>query len=160
MFTGDRSGDFLFRALHAAGFASQPTSLSRSDALELIDTAITAACHCAPPDNKPTPHELANCARWLDQTVDLLLPELHIIVCLGSVAFAAVLRLYRRRGWLTRLSPYRFAHGARYEFPAIPQVPAIICSYHPSQQNTFTGKLTDKMLADVFRTARRLIASG
>ena len=162
MFTGDRSGDFLFRAMHAAGFASQPTSTHGRDGLRLVDVAITAAAHCAPPGNKPTPAELAACRGHLDATIDGL-SDLGagrgVVLVLGKIAFDAALALYARRGWLpaTRRPRPRFAHGAAYEFA---EGPALLCSYHPSQQNTFTGRLTAAMLRDVFRSARKLIERG
>ena len=108
VFTGDRSGDFLFRAFFDTGFANQPTSLHRDDGLELIDAVITAVNHCAPPDNKPTPGEIAHCEPYLDRTVDLM-PNLRGVVCLGRIAFDACLKLYRRRNWL----PAEAAAGLR-----------------------------------------------
>lgn len=169
MFTGDRSGDFLYRAMHAAGLASQPTATHADDGLTLRGAMITAAAHCAPPDNKPTPAEFANCAPFLDQTFDLLLPprgNLRVVVCLGKLALDAVARFYKQRGWIERVGALRFGHGVEHlvesEVGAKPQAaigaPAIICSYHPSQQNTFTGRLTDAMLLDVFRRAVELAA--
>ena len=113
---------------------------------------ITAAAHCAPPGNKPLPDELANCAPWLDQTFDAL-PDVRVVVCLGGLALDATLRLYKRRGWIDRLSSCGFAHAAAHVFDA---APVILCSYHPSQQNTFTGRLTDAMLLDVFKRAAEL----
>jgi uracil-DNA glycosylase len=174
MFTGDRSGDFLYRAMHRAGFASQPTSTRRDDGLTLIDCAVTAAAHCAPPGNKPTNDELANCAGWLEETFDAM-RDLRVVLCLGGVAMKAVLKLYRERGWIDTLSVCKFGHGAEFEVAgekkgkgerkgsAKPQAagrrpPLILCSYHPSQQNTFTGRLTDAMLLGVFRRARKIIA--
>jgi uracil-DNA glycosylase family 4 len=153
MFTGDRSGDFLFRAMHAAGFANQPTALHRDDGLVLHDAMITAACHCAPPGNKPAREELANCEVWLDETFDIL-GDLRVVLCLGKIGLDAVLRLYKRRGWIARFAPYRFGHAAEH---AIAGAPTLLCSYHPSQQNTFTGKLTDAMLREVFERARAMV---
>jgi uracil-DNA glycosylase len=162
MFTGDRSGDFLFAAMHAEGFASQPTSKTQGDGLELIDCVITAAAHCAPPGNKPLPEELANCRQFLDQTIAAM-PVLHRgaggILALGKIAFDAAIALYKRRAWLPVIAPPvprtprpAFAHGALFHFPA---APFLLATYHPSQQNTFTGKLTQPMLRAVFQTARQ-----
>ena len=150
MFTGDRSGDFLFAALHRTGFASQPTATSADDGLTLSDVLITAACHCAPPANKPTRGELANCANWLSQTFDLM-SRLRVVLCLGGIAFDAMLRYYQARDWIDQRAPYRFGHGAAYTFDTGPM---LLGAYHPSQQNTFTGRLTEPMLDDVLRQAR------
>jgi len=153
MFTGDRSGDFLYARLHETGFANQPEATDADDGLKLMDAVITAACHCAPPDNKPTGDELANCADWLRQTLDLM-PRLRVIVTLGKIAHDAVLRQYRGRGWIDKLAECPFAHAAEYRFDT---APTILCSYHPSQQNTFTGRLTAPMLRKVFHRARRIV---
>jgi uracil-DNA glycosylase family 4 len=156
MFTGDRSGDFLLRAMHEAGFANQPTSVHRDDGLRLIDAAVTGVAHCAPPANKPTPAEVENCFEFFEQTVDLM-PNLRGMLALGRIALDACLRLYRSRGWLPRGRRPVFSHGAVHSFdPA----PFLLCSFHPSQQNTFTGRLTPTMMRDVFLTARQLIARG
>ena len=162
MFTGDRSGDFLFRVLVEVGFATGPAAASGDDGLRLIDAVITAAVHCAPPGNKPTRAELDECSRYLDPTLEAV-ANLRVIVCLGRIAHDAVLRLYQRRGWIQQRSRYRFAHGAAFFTrstgvgPGRPQGPvALLCSYHPSQQNTFTGRLTAPMMRSVFRAARRL----
>jgi uracil-DNA glycosylase family 4 len=152
MFTGDRSGDFLFARLHETGFASQPDAISRDDGLKLRDIAITAAAHCAPPANKPTREELANCAPFLQETFEML-GELKVVVCLGLIGLNAVLDFYIAQGWISRKSPYRFGHGAEHP---VAGAPTLLCSYHPSQQNTFTGKLTEPMLLDVFVRARQL----
>jgi uracil-DNA glycosylase family 4 len=154
MFTGDRSGDFLFRALHEAGLASQPTSLARNDGLELIACAITATCHCAPPGNKPTPTEIANCQGYLDDTLAAL-PTVRGLIALGRIGWDASFRLLNRAGHpMPRPAAAPFGHGAiawsdnREKF--------VIGSYHPSQQNTFTGRLTQTMLRDVLRRANDL----
>ncbi len=152
MFTGDRSGDFLYRVMHRAGFASQPTAASASDGLVLRGALITASCHCAPPGNKPTHEELGSCAAFLDRTFDLA-RDIRVVVALGGVAFHSVLRHYQRRGLVGRISSYPFGHGAEH---AVPGAPAILCSYHPSQQNTFTGRLTEGMLLGVFERAAEL----
>jgi uracil-DNA glycosylase family 4 len=150
MFTGDRSGDFLFRAMHEIGFATQPVSTRPGDGLELIDAAITAVAHCAPPDNKPTPEEIANCAPFLGSTLDLM-PNLRGVLALGRIAFDACLRTYKSRNWLPPRPKPDFAHGALHRFdPA----PFLLASFHPSQQNTFTGKLTPEMMREVFNLAK------
>jgi uracil-DNA glycosylase family 4 len=151
MFTGDRSGDWLYRALHKAGFSNQPTSASRDDGLTLIDCAIAAAAHCAPPDNKPLPQELANCRQWLIETIDLVQPR--VLVALGQIAWRALIVESRRRGWLPG-SATKFAHGAKQ---LLADDRWLLASYHPSQQNTFTGKLTESMFDGVFTEAKRLI---
>ena len=153
VFTGDRSGDFLFRALYETGFANQPTSRDREDGLEMIDAAITAVAHCAPPDNKPLPDELANCSAFLTQTFDLL-PNLRGVVALGKIAFDHCVRLYSARDWLPAGPRPVFGHGRQYTFS---NGPFLIGTYHPSQQNTFTGKLTPAMLREVFESARRML---
>ena len=153
MFTGDRSADFLLRAMYETGFASQPTSVSRDDGLRLIDAAVTAVAHCAPPANKPTPAEMANCFGFLEETFDAM-SDVRAVVALGRIAFDGCVRLYRKRGWLGDGKKVIFGHGAIHRFyPA----PLLLCSYHPSQQNTFTGKLTPAMLRAVFAAARREI---
>jgi uracil-DNA glycosylase family 4 len=151
MFTGDRSGEWLYRALHKAGFANQASSDCRDDGLELIDCAITAVCHCAPPDNKPTPDEIANCREWLSTTIDLVQPR--VLLALGGIAWKAVVNEARIRAWHSgRVPP--FGHGAKH---ALTDKRWLLGSYHPSQQNTFTGKLTEAMCDRVFATVRQLI---
>ena len=147
IFTGDRSGDFLFQAMWEAGFASQPTSRHRDDGLELIDAYMTAAVRCAPPQNKPTVEERKTCEPYLLREWDAL-EDIRAIVPLGSFAYAAVARL---TGWSGRPT---FGHGVE---GMLPNGATVICSYHPSQQNTFTGKLTPEMLANVFHRARATI---
>ena len=153
VFTGDRSGDFLFNALHETGFANQPTSTRISDGLELIDAVITAVGHCAPPDNKLLPQEIANCSVYLTQTFDLM-KQLRGVVALGKVAFDACVRQYRQRGWLAGGPRPEFGHGRCYTFNG---APFLMACFHPSQQNTFTGKLTPRMMRDVFADAARLV---
>ncbi len=150
MFTGDRSGDFLFRALHAAGFASQARSDSRDDGLTLRDCYITASVRCAPPDNKPSPGEIRNCRRYLERELDLL-PNVQVVVALGRLAFDVYLSILKDRGAIESRSAFTFGHNV--EHPA--GRPLLISSYHPSQQNTSTGRLTGRMLEDVFLHARR-----
>ena len=152
MFTGDRSGDWLYRALHETGFASQASSVSRDDGLELRDAYITASAHCAPPDNKPLPVEIANCRPYLERELDILKPR--VVVALGKIAFDNYLEILKSRGVIASRAPFRFGHDR--QFRIAPGLPVLVSSYHPSQQNTSTGKLTQKMLLDVFRRARRL----
>jgi uracil-DNA glycosylase family 4 len=153
MFTGDRSGDFLYKALHRSGFANQPTSVGRGDGLRLENVYITAALRCAPPANKPLPSELANCRPYFEREIELLRPR--AVLALGAVAMRAYLALLRDRGELHNSSAFRFRHGASYELG--PGLPRLFVSYHPSQQNTFTGKLTEAMLAGVLRDIRRFL---
>jgi uracil-DNA glycosylase len=153
MFTGDRSGDFLYRALYQTGFASQPESRSRDDGLTLSGVYITASAHCAPPDNKPAPAELANCRPYLERELDLL-KNLRVVVTLGRLAFDSYLRILRHRGGIASRAPFRFAHDAEHRTGR--DAPVLISSYHPSQQNTSTGKLTEAMLRQVFERARRI----
>ena len=156
VFTGDGvngSGDFLFRAMHAAGFANQTTSHHADDDLTLRDAYIAASVRCAPPDNKPTPAEVDTCLVHLESEVQAL-PHLQLVVVLGRIAFDAWRRLLAMRG--LRVDGRVFAHG--HLLPStVDGVPPVLQSYHPSRQNTHTGRLTDAMLADVFVTARRLI---
>lgn len=152
VFTGDRSGDLLYRVLHSAGFASQPASVSRHDGLELNGAYISAAVHCAPPGNKPAPGEIRNCRGYLERELDLLV-NLRVVVALGRIAFDVYLSILRDRGSIPSRSAYRFAHNAAHRTG--PRLPILLSSYHPSQQNTSTGKLTEKMLLDVFLAARR-----
>lgn len=159
MFTGDRSGKFLFRAMYQSGFANQSTFEHAGDGLKLQDALITAACHCAPPANRPTRAELDHCGFWLSTTIDAL-PRLRAILCLGGRAFGEVLRQYRSRGWIERMADFKFAHGAQFHFQSRKQrrrVPSVLCSYHPSQQNTFTGRLTEAMLREIFERARTVL---
>jgi uracil-DNA glycosylase family 4 len=142
VFTGDRSGDWLFRALHRAGLANQPHSLRADDGLRLHDVWISAPVRCAPPDNKPTPAERDACASFLRRELDLLHPT--VVVCLGAFGYAAAARHYGMR------PRPAFGHGVEV---AVPGGPTLLCSYHPSQQNTFTGKLTEAMLDEVIRRA-------
>lgn len=153
MFTGDRSGDWLYRALHKAGLASQPESIGRGDGLELIDTWITAAVRCAPPANKPLTSERDNCRSWLEREFDLLVAA-EVFVCLGGFAYHSVMRLLDDRGGAVPRPRPKFGHGV---VVALPGGPTVVASYHPSQQNTFTGRLTEVMFDDVFRSASRVL---
>ncbi len=151
MFTGDRSGDWLFRALHKSGFANQAEAVSQTDGLQLINCAITAVCHCAPPANKPTPEEIRNCRPWLSGVIDDLQPR--VILALGRVAFKAVLDQAYEREWLSGKRP-KFGHAVEVASDAGPH---LLGSYHPSQQNTFTGRLTEEMFDAVFARAQQLL---
>ena len=158
VFTGDGvggSGDFLMAALHRAGFANISTSQRPDDGLTLKDAFIAAAVRCAPPDNKPTPEEIANCLPHLGAELDAL-PRVRIVVALGRIAFDAYLQLLKSRGVIVRPRP-RFAHGS---IASLPDGRTLIASYHPSRQNTNTGKLTAPMMASVFRLARRRLELG
>jgi len=155
MFTGDGSGDFLFPVLHEAGFASQPSAVTRDDGMTLSDLWIGAVVRCAPPGNKPTPEEQRNCAPWLDEEIQLL-RDLRVVVCLGKIAFDGFLGHQLRAGKLNSRAGFIFGHGAEY---ALPGGLTLIASYHPSLQNTNTGKLTRAMLLAVFNRARVLAAA-
>jgi uracil-DNA glycosylase len=147
VFTGDASGGFLYPALYRAGFANQPQAQSRDDGLLLKDLYIAAVAHCAPPANKPLPEELDNCQPYLERVLEILEPK--VIVCLGRIAFERVLRLYSVRN-----PAWRFGHGALYR---LENSTWVLCSYHPSQQNTQTGKLTAAMFDDIWTEARSII---
>ncbi len=150
-FTGDGSGDFLYPVLHAAGLASQAQATARDDGMKLTGLWITSVGRCAPPGNKPTPGELRNCAPWLDAEMGLL-TELRVVVCLGRIAFDGLLGHEARMGHTIRRSEYVFAHGAETRLPS---GLIAIASYHPSLQNTNTGRLTREMLLTVFERARK-----
>ncbi len=151
-FTGDGSGAFLYPLLYQSGYASQPTAVSRDDGLQLHDAWITAAVRCAPPANKPTLSELANCASWLDQELTLL-PHLRVVLALGKIAFDAFTAHLLRTRQIERRSGLSFAHGAAYP---IPGKRTLLATYHPSLQNTNTGRLTAPMLLAIFQRARIL----
>jgi len=153
-FTGDASGKFMYPILHKVGFASQPNAESRDDGLRLIDCYITAAVRCAPPDNKPLLSELQNCAEYLDRELAIL-KNVKVVVALGKIGFDAYLAYLKRTGVVQRTSPFKFAHAASYETP---NGVTLLASYHPSNQNTATGKLTAGMFEQVFRTARQIAA--
>jgi uracil-DNA glycosylase len=154
MFTGDRSGDFLYEALHRAGFANQPHSKNREDGLTLENAYMGASLRCAPPANKPLPSELDNCRPYFERELDLLKPR--AILALGGIAMRTYLGLLRDRGLIKSAAAFRFAHGVSYPLPG--DLPRLFASYHPSQQNTFTGKLTQAMLSEVLRDIRDFLA--
>jgi len=156
-FTGDASGGFLYPALYRAGFANQPMAVSRDDGLTLKDLYIAASARCVPPDNKPTPEELNNCQPYLERDLQILKPK--VIVCLGRVAFERILKIYAIRN-----PSWKFAHGALYKLDTNPLNTDLLntehwllCSYHPSQQNTLTGRLTVKMFDEIWTKAQELV---
>jgi len=153
VFTGDRSGDWLYAALHAAGFANQPTSEHLGDGLALRDAYVTASVRCAPPGNKPTLEEMARCRPFLHEELAAL-RSLRVVVVLGKIAFDAYLTARRQRGLAVPRPQPRFAHGARFDLGDV----ILLCSYHPSQQNTFTGKLSRPAFQAVFDQARKDLA--
>jgi uracil-DNA glycosylase family 4 len=155
MFTGDRSGEWLFQALFKAGFANQPLSLQAGDGLCLTDCYITAAARCAPPQNKLLPEEIRRCRPFLLEELESL-TRLRVVVGLGSTGFRAALEGLRAAGKISYRRVPAFAHGAEYRFNAL----SVIASYHPSQQNTFTGRLTMPMFDRVFRLARRRVSES
>jgi uracil-DNA glycosylase family 4 len=157
MFTGDSSGDYLYRALHATGFANQPTSTHAGDGLALRDAYIAASARCAPPGNKPTREELDNCRPFLERELDLL-PHVKVVVALGRIGFETYLSVLKDRGLIASRAAYTFAHNRLHRMPGA--LPALITSYHPSQQNTSTGRLTDAMLLQVFQQAAEVIGSA
>lgn len=153
IFTGDASGDWLYRAMHAAGFANQPTSERKGDGLKLLDARVTAAARCAPPDNKPTPLELANCRPYLVEELRAC-RKLRVVIALGRIALDAILRSWPGAGRPPFPERPCFAHGAETSAGGV----TLLVSYHPSRQNTQTGKLTRPMFHGVFRRARRILS--
>ncbi len=153
MFTGDRSGDWLYRALYQTGLASQPASVSRDDGQQLRGVYITASARCAPPANKPTPEEIRNCRPYLERELELL-GQLKVVLALGRIAFDNYLHLLKARGVISSPSAFTFGHNRQFRIGE--GQPVLVSSYHPSQQNTSTGKLTEKMLLDVLHTAKNL----
>jgi uracil-DNA glycosylase len=153
VFTGDRSGDFLYKALYDAGFANQPTSTRRGDGLVLKNAYVVAAVRCAPPANKPLPSEAANCRPYFEKELEILRPR--AILALGGIAMRAYLGLLKERGKIASAAAFPFRHGASYELAD--NLPRLFVAYHPSQQNTFTGKLTEAMMARVLRDIRRFL---
>ncbi len=155
MFTGDSSGDFLYDVLFKTGFASQPYAHDRNDGLRLEDAYITAAVHCAPPQNKPTRGEFLACRPYLEREMALL-ARVRVVLVLGRLALDSYLSVLLGSGLIGRRSLYPFAHGACHPLPG--GLPVLLCSYHPSRQNTQTGRLTKSMFLKVFRHAKRLLA--
>src|SRR5713226_2486015 len=153
MFTGDRSGDFLYAALHKAGFANQSTSLHRDDGLALQNVYISATCRCAPPENKPLPKELANCRGYFERELETLKPK--VVLALGKIAWDAYLEILKQRGLIASRALYQFRHGAEADVSA--GSPRLFGVYHPSQQNTQTGRVTPGMYAVVLRRIRRFL---
>jgi uracil-DNA glycosylase len=156
MFTGDRSGDFLFEQLYRAGFANQPNSKRADDGLVLKDALISAAIRCAPPDNKPLPEEILNCTPYLERELALLRPR--AILALGGIALNTYLDLLKRQGLISSRAGYPFSHGASFSLPG--NLPRLFTAYHPSQQNTQTGRLTPAMFASVLRKIRKFLDSS
>ncbi len=153
MFTGDRSGDFLYAQLYRAGFANQPHSKNVNDGLVLKDALISAAIRCAPPDNKPLPEEIFNCVPYLKRELELIRPR--AILALGGIALRTYLTLLKKQGLIPSCAAYRFAHGASYTLPT--GLPRLFAAYHPSQQNTQTGRLTPAMFARVLRQIKKFL---
>jgi uracil-DNA glycosylase family 4 len=153
VFTGDRSGDFLYAALHKAGFANQPTSLHRDDGLKLRNVYITATIRCAPPENKPLPEEIRNCRGYLERELEILQPK--AVLGLGKIAWDGYLEILKQRGIIPSRAAYVFGHGAEAKLP--PPFPRLFGVYHPSQQNTQTGRVTPSMYGQVLRHIRRFL---
>jgi len=154
MFTGDASGDFLYPALHRAGFANQPSGDHIGDGLELIDVFITAICRCVPPKNRPKVPEIKNCLPWMETEINLL-PNLQGFVALGRIAFDGILRMYQMQG--IDLPKMEFGHNTFYELGQ--GLPWLLASYHPSQQNTLTGRLTQEMFDNIWERAKTLLVT-
>jgi uracil-DNA glycosylase len=150
-FTGDASGNFMYPVLYETGFANQPTATDRNDGLKLTNLYITAAARCAPPDNKPLPSELAECSYFLDRELTGLV-KVNVVVALGKIGFDAYLNYLKRRGSLASRKDYIFKHGAHYRME---DGKLLLASYHPSNQNTQTGKLTREMFVEIFRQAAK-----
>ena len=153
IFTGDRSGDWLYGALHAAGFANQPESIHRDDGLKLTGCYVTAAVRCAPPENKPSRAEFERCRPYLVEEIELF-SRLRVVIALGKIAFDSFLAAYQETGGAVPKPRPRFGHGASM---VLPNGLTLICSYHPSQQNTFTGKLTRPMFDGIFEKAKTVL---
>jgi len=156
VFTGDRSGDWLVASLHRVGLATQATSIDADDGLELVDTRMVAAVRCAPPQNKPTTAERDTCAPWIEAELTLLVDHVRVVVALGSIGWDATLRSFRSLGWQVPSPKARFGHGAEAVLADGDREILLLGSYHPSQQNTFTGKLTEPMLDAVLGRAAAL----
>src|SRR5271156_3413181 len=154
VFTGDRSGDFLYAALHKTGFANQPTSVQRDDGLQLKNAYIAATIRCAPPANKPLPSEILNCRGYLEREMDVLKP--HAVLALGKIAWDAYLEILKQRGVIASRADFRFAHAAEADLPG--GNGRLFGVYHPSQQNTQTGRVTPAMYAQVLRRMQRFLS--
>jgi uracil-DNA glycosylase family 4 len=156
VFTGDRSGDFLYKALHRAGFANQPTSLNREDGLQLKDAYVAAAVRCAPPANKPLPSEILHCRGYLERELEILRPG--AVLALGKIAWDAYLEILKQRGQIASRAAYRFSHGSECVFAD--DLPRLFGVYHPSQQNTQTGRVTEAMYAAVLKRIRVFLTTA
>jgi len=156
VFTGDRSGDFLYKALHKAGFANHPTSLHRDDGLQLKNAYIAAAVRCAPPANKPLPSEILHCRGYLERELEILRPR--AVLSLGKIAWDAYLEILKQRGQIASRAAYRFSHGAEWSFAD--DLPRLFGVFHPSQQNTQTGRLTEAMYATVLKRIQAFLAAA
>jgi uracil-DNA glycosylase len=156
VFTGDRSGDFLYKALHKSGFANQPTSLHLEDGLRLQDAYIAAAVRCAPPANKPLPSEILNCRGYLERELEILRPR--AVLALGKIAWDAYLEILKQRGQIASRAAYSFSHGAECTF--VDDLPRLFGVYHPSQQNTQTGRVTEAMYANVLKRIRTYLSQA
>ena len=156
VFTGDRSGDFLYKALHKEGFANQPTSLHRGDSLQLNNVYIAAAVRCAPPANKPLPSEILHCRGYLERELEILRPR--AVLALGKIGWDAYLEILKQRGQIASRAAYRFSHGAERTFAD--DLPRLFGVYHPSQQNTQTGRVTEPMYAAVLKRIKAFLAQA
>ncbi|MFN3134981.1 MAG: uracil-DNA glycosylase [Candidatus Kryptonium sp.] len=156
MFTGDRSGDWLYKTLYKFGFANQPDSISKDDGLKLNNCYITAVIRCAPPENKPTPQEIKNCNDYLKNEL-MLLKNVKVIITLGQISFSTTIKTLIDIGFKKITGDLRFRHGNELIFHQDKKEITLLCSYHPSQRNTFTGKLTEKMFDEIFMRSKELI---
>jgi uracil-DNA glycosylase len=158
IFTGDRSGEWLFRAMHKAGFANQAQSINKKDGLKLTQARVITAVRCAPPDNKPTIKERDTCNKWMDLEWKFIEKDLIVVIALGSFAWKAAIDILLEQGFIPK-DKVKFSHGAKCVYLKQDQQITLLGSYHPSQQNTFTGRLTEAMLDQVFGTASKLIST-
>jgi uracil-DNA glycosylase family 4 len=158
IFTGDRSGEWLFRAMHRAGFANQAQSINKKDGLKLTQARVITAVRCAPPDNKPTTKERDTCNKWMDLEWKFIENDLKVVIALGSFAWKAAIDILLEQGFIPK-NKVKFSHGAKCVYLKQNHEITLLGSYHPSQQNTFTGRLTEAMLDQVFGTASKLIST-
>lgn len=158
IFTGDRSGEWLFRAMHKAGFANQAQSINKKDGLKLTQARVITAVRCAPPDNKPTIKERDTCNKWMDLEWKFIEKDLKVVIALGSFAWKAAIDILLEQEFIPK-NKVKFSHGAKCVYLKQNQQITLLGSYHPSQQNTFTGRLTEAMLDQVFGTASKLIST-